>query len=59
MNSFLYVSAVLLARLQQSMPLSSNKKWNSIRLWLKTLVLTPILLAVWIAGTRIEDYWHR
>jgi membrane-associated phospholipid phosphatase len=53
MGSMLYLSFYFHAKLLAHLPLQSAQR----QLWL-ALSYSPVLVAVWTAATRLQDYWH-
>lgn len=55
----LYSSFFLSAKLQMLVPFSSNKpNSNALRQLVLVLCYLPLMLGLWLASTRIQDFWH-
>lgn len=74
MASFMYVSLYLLSKVQALLPVpnvrsvapkgdDSNSNTlrtipRALRQWCMFLSCVPVVFAVWVGSTRIDDYWH-
>jgi membrane-associated phospholipid phosphatase len=58
MTVFLYLSYYMAFKANNAYPVSVNSRTNTIRQWAVLSSYIPIVVALWVAATRVQDYWH-